>query len=125
MKLFKSALLDHTGMMASLACAIHCAAVPLLATFLPLWGMEFLANPIIETAMLALSLCIGILSLGFSFHQHRKVIPIFVLAAGFVCIGIGHVAEAVESYLIPIGGLAIALAHFLNTRYQSACKKHP
>jgi hypothetical protein len=40
--------LDRIGMTASTACAIHCAAVPLLITSLPLIGLGFLANPWVE-----------------------------------------------------------------------------
>jgi hypothetical protein len=45
-----SARLDSIGITASTLCAIHCAAMPLLFTSLPLLGLGFLANAWVEWA---------------------------------------------------------------------------
>jgi hypothetical protein len=115
--------LDQLGMVASLACAIHCAALPLVATLLPLLGLEFLANPTVEMVMIGLSLIIGIWSLTGSYPLHKKRAPMLVLLAGFSFIALGHfLFETAEAVLIPIGGFTIAAAHYLNWRGSRPCK---
>ncbi|MEH3115447.1 MerC domain-containing protein [Pedobacter terrae] len=116
--------LDRIGITASTLCAIHCAALPFLITVLPLWGMEFLANEAVEITMIAFSLIIGIWSLSAAYRkQHRSIIPILVLVTGFTCIAFGHFSgiEFLEPILIPIGGLTIAAAHYVNLRMLKSC----
>ncbi|WP_316823490.1 MerC domain-containing protein [Pedobacter gandavensis] len=123
--LLKSDRLDQFGITASVACAIHCAALPFLITLLPLWGLSFLANPWVELSMIGLSLIIGTWSLAGSYPKHKRIIPILVLITGFILIGTGHHSlESLEPILIPMGGLTIALAHLLNWKYARNCTNH-
>ncbi|WP_316841439.1 MerC domain-containing protein [Pedobacter gandavensis] len=123
--LLKSGRLDQVGITASVACAIHCAALPFLITLLPLWGLSFLANPWVEFSMIGLSLFIGTWSLAQSYPKHKRIIPILVLITGFLLIGTGHYALSfLEAILIPLGGFTIALAHFLNWKYTRNCVHH-
>ncbi|MET1057132.1 MAG: MerC domain-containing protein [Pedobacter sp.] len=115
--------LDHLGITASIACAVHCAALPLAITALPMLGLEFLANIWVEISMICLSLLIGILSLRLSYPKHQKVLPVLILVMGFLFIGTGHfVFERLEAVIVPIGGFTIAAAHLLNWRYSRSCK---
>lgn len=121
-QLLKSGKLDHLGMTASIACAIHCAALPFLITTLPLWGLSFLAESWIEITMICLSLIIGIWSLGSSYPKHKKIIPVLILILGFALIGSGHyLLHSLEAILIPAGGFTIAAAHLINWRYSRSC----
>lgn len=121
----KSAALDQLGITASVACAIHCAALPFLITTLPLWGLEFLAHSWVELSMICLSLVIGVWSLSTSFPKHKKITPIMVLIMGFMLIATGHYAfHSLEAVLIPIGGFTIAAAHYLNWKYSRNCHQH-
>lgn len=125
MKILKSINLDKIGITASTACAVHCAVLPFLLTLLPLWGLEFLATPVLEISMILLSLILGIWSLGKSYRQiHRNPYPVITLTCGFMFILIGHLSdlEAIEPILIPIGGFTIAGAHFLNLKLNKGCK---
>jgi len=126
MPLSKIALqLDRLGMTASTLCAIHCALVPVFLTALPLAGLQFLANEWIEIAMIIVSVILGTLSLSISYRkQHKKVLPFFILFAGFALIGIGHFAgiESLEPVLIPMGGFTVAAAHLMNWRFNRVCK---
>lgn len=125
MKLLKSPVnLDNIGITASVLCAVHCAMVPLLITFLPLWGLSFLANEWVEIGMISLSLFLGIWSLGSSFKKnHHKIAPIFILITGFALIAFGHFSgnDFLEPILIPIGGIVIATAHFVNLKLLKSC----
>ena len=120
-----SSRLDHIGVTASTLCAVHCALVPILFTSLPLLGLGFLANVWIEWGMIVLALFIGVYSIGLSYLRiHRQLLPLALLVAGFVTIMLGH-AFAIgwaEAVIVPVGGLLIATAHFVNYKYSGACK---
>lgn len=121
----KQERLDHLGITASIACAIHCAALPLVITALPLVGLEFLANIWVEISMICLSLIVGIYSLGTAYPKHKKLYPILILLAGFVLIGSGHfLFEDLEAVIVPLGGFTIAAAHLVNWKYSRICKLH-
>ncbi|WP_259068648.1 MerC domain-containing protein [Mucilaginibacter sp. X4EP1] len=119
--------LDNVGMTASILCAIHCAIVPFLITSLPLLGLGFLANPWVEWSMIIFALFIGSYAIGSSyFRVHRKILPLYLLAGGFLVIIAGHlwVTSWREAIVVPIGGLLIATAHFFNVKYTGACHKN-
>lgn len=123
--LLKSGRLDQFGITASIACAIHCAALPFLITLLPLWGLSFLAHSWVEFSMIGLSLLIGTWSLARSYPKHKSIIPILVLILGFMLIGTGHYGlHLLEAILIPLGGFTIALAHLINWKYARKCRHH-
>jgi hypothetical protein len=46
---------DALGITASLACAIHCAVLPLMLTSLPLFGINIIHNAIFEYSMIGLA----------------------------------------------------------------------
>jgi len=118
----KSSALDQLGITTSVACAIHCAALPFFITTLPLWGLEFLAHSWVELSMICLSLIIGIFSLVSSYPKHKKIVPVFVLIIGFSLIATGHYTlESLEAVFIPMGGFTIAAAHYLNWKYSRNC----
>jgi hypothetical protein len=132
----KVSRLDNIGMTASTLCAIHCAAVPVFFTSLPLVGLGFLANPLVEWGMITLALVLGVLSIGSSYFKfHHRILPLAMLIAGFIIIIIGHlfITTWVEAIIVPIGGLTIAAAHFVNYKYAGVCRasdsffhvKHP
>ncbi|WP_316848333.1 MerC domain-containing protein [Pedobacter psychrodurus] len=116
--------LDRIGITASTLCAIHCAALPFLITVLPMWGMGFLANEMVEIAMIGVSLILGVWSLSSAYRkQHHRIIPIAILVTGFGCIAFGHFSgiELLEPILIPLGGFTIAAAHYINLKMLKSC----
>ncbi|MGF7039773.1 CHASE2 domain-containing sensor protein [Mucilaginibacter lappiensis] len=120
-----SARLDNIGITASTLCAIHCAIVPVLFTSLPLLGLGFLANAWVEWGMIVLALVIGVYSIGLSYlRTHRRPLPLFLLITGFVIIMLGHafIKGWAEAIIVPIGGLLIAIAHFVNYKRTGACR---
>jgi predicted membrane metal-binding protein len=116
--------LDNLGMTASTLCAIHCAIVPILLTFLPLAGLGFLANPLFEWSMILLALLLGVSSIFLSyFRTHRRALPLLLLCGGFVLVITGHIYLKgwEEAIVVPLGGLTIAAAHFVNYKYVGVC----
>ena len=60
---------DALGITASLACAIHCALLPLLFTSLPILGINIIENPLIEITMVLLAFVIG---KAFECHHYSR-----------------------------------------------------
>jgi uncharacterized membrane protein YczE len=121
--LLKSGRLDQLGMTASVACAIHCVVLPLVVTFLPLVGLEFLANIWVETAMICISMVIGAWSLISTYPRHKNLAPLLLFITGFVLIATGHfLIVQMESILVPLGGFTIAAAHYMNWKLNRVCE---
>ncbi|MEM6642639.1 MAG: MerC domain-containing protein [Bacteroidota bacterium] len=109
--------LDFIGFTASMLCALHCAALPLLLTLGPLAGLQFLDNPWIEYTIIIISLIIATSSLLSSYREHhRKPLALMIAILGFVLIGLGRLEgpEWAESVLTSCGGSLIAVAHLVN-----------
>lgn len=116
--------LDRIGMTASTICALHCAIIPILLTFLPLAGIGFLSHPLFEWGMILLALLLGVSSIFMSyFRTHRKPLPMLMLVVGFAMVVLGHmyIKNWVEAIVVPLGGLMIAGAHFVNFKYVDVC----
>jgi len=114
--------LDILGMILSLACALHCLAVPLILMFSALTGLHFLADPAIEHTVIMGSVVIAGLSLIPHYFHHRRKEVLIVATTGFALILIGHCLGLVWLHGITVaaGGIAVALSHLLNWRY---CRK--
>lgn len=115
---------DFFGFMASLACALHCASVPLLLTFGALGGLAWLEHPMVEGAFIVLSLLLASWSLinGY-FNQHRNVSALLTVVLGFVLIIASRFTEgSAEVILTVFGGLTIALAHYINWKLLKVCQ---
>jgi hypothetical protein len=118
--------IDRLGAAASLACAAHCATMPLLAGLLPLVGMGFLASEQTEWVLVGLSLGIGSLSLLPSYaRKHRQWRPLllFVFGASLI-ITVRMSAEEgsrLQASAMVIGALLIVCAHIVNQRLCRSC----
>ncbi|NCD71066.1 MerC domain-containing protein [Mucilaginibacter agri] len=118
--------MDKLGMGVSIACAIHCALLPVIITTLPLLGIGFLANSYFETSIIITSLIIGYASLTKSFCKHNRTTPLVIITIGFGIIFIGKfLADHSQEWLfLALGGLIIASAHYYNSRlYSRHCQQ--
>jgi len=112
---------DALGIATSVACAIHCAILPLLLSSLPLFGINIINNTSFEYMMIFIALCVGLYSLwhGYKKHHH-STIPILLFTAGIGMLFLKQVFhEKFIYFLIPAVTLIVS-AHWVN--YQS-CKK--
>ncbi|MER3498257.1 MAG: MerC domain-containing protein [Chitinophagaceae bacterium] len=106
---------DALGIATSIACAIHCALLPLFLSSLPLFGVNIIHNIYFEAGMITLAFLIGVYSLshGFKRHHHR-LLPIFIFSLGFVFLVIKQFFVHYETWLlVPAVGF-IVTAHVLN-----------
>ena len=113
---------DTLGIGASLACAIHCALLPLFLSSLPLFGVNIIHNVAFEIAMILLALCIGSYSLyhGYKKHHH-SLLPLALFFGGFVFLVLKQFFIHYEHWLLIPGVVLIITAHLIN--YKS-CRVH-
>ncbi len=108
---------DRWGMITSLACAIHCALLPLLFTSLPLFGADIIHNVFFEWAMIGLAFVIGIYSLGHGYLKHRvSPMPVILFTAGFILLVFKEIFGKYEVALLVPAVALIITAHYLNYR---------
>lgn len=113
--------LDAIGITASLACAIHCAVLPLVMTSLPILGINIIHNHAFEYGMIFLAMAIGSYSLyhGYKKHHHQ-LLPLVIFIIGVLFLFAKQRWHDHEMWLLIPAVLAIVSAHYVNYLY---CKK--
>lgn len=113
---------DALGIATSLACAIHCALLPLIMSSLPLFGIDIIDNIPFEVSMIILAIFIGSYSLyhGWRKHHHR-ILPILLFGAGVVLLFSKQVWHNYQVYFLVPAVLLIISAHYFNYRF---CRQH-
>ena len=113
---------DALGIGASLACAIHCALLPLFLSSLPLFGINIINNESFEAGMIMFAFGIGSYSLYHGYRKHHhSLLPFLFLVAGFVFLVIKEFYIHYETWLLIPAVVFIITAHLLNYRY---CRVH-
>lgn len=115
---------DVLGIATSVACAIHCALLPVLVSTLPVFGINIIHNSFFEWGMIALAFVVGSYSLfhGYAKH-HRSFTPVYIFSTGFIFLVLKQFFHPVENlFLIPAVSLIIS-AHYYNYRlcHRSKC----
>jgi hypothetical protein len=108
---------DALGVFVSIACAVHCALLPIFLTSLPLLGINIIHNQVFEMVMICIAFAIGAQALyhGFKKH-HRNILPIALFVTGMLCLfakQLWHNGELL--FLLPAVTLVVS-AHFINYR---------
>lgn len=113
---------DALGISASLACAIHCALLPLLMSSLPIFGVEIIKNPLFELGMILLAFIIGAISLSHGYKRHHHSLkPLFLFSLGITLLFIKQAIHRYELWLLLPAMVLIIAAHVNN--YKS-CRVH-
>ncbi len=112
---------DALGVTASVACAIHCAVLPLMLTSLPVLGVNIIHNLYFELFMVFLAFIIGVIALyhGYKKHHHRWL-PIIMFSAGIALLLLKELFHAYHLWLLLPALMLIITAHFINYRF---CRK--
>jgi hypothetical protein len=110
------------GVGTSLACAIHCALLPLFLNSLPLFGVNLIDHAGFEIGMIALAFLIGFFSLYHGFiRHHHSLFPLTIFGLGFICLVLKQFFVQYETWLLIPAVLFIISAHILNFRN---CRLH-
>jgi uncharacterized membrane protein len=106
------------GVSAAVACAIHCALLPLFISTLPLFGINLLDNIYFEAGMILVALLIGGLTLlhGYRKHHHRLA-PLFYFILGMGLLIINHFLPSKPILLVILSSGLIIIAYYLNWKY--------
>ena len=115
---------DALGVGTSIACAIHCALLPVLVTTLPIFGVNIIHNSFFEWGMIALAFVVGFYSLlhGYIKH-HRSINPIIIFAFGFIFLVLKQFFPPFEYLFLGLAVLLIISAHYYNYKlcHKSKC----
>ncbi|MGC4100675.1 MerC domain-containing protein [Ferruginibacter sp.] len=109
---------DALGIITSVACAIHCALLPLIVTSLPVFGINIVDNKLFEWGMIALAFVVGSYALfhGYFVH-HRSFTPIIVFSIGFVFLILKQLFHQLDYWFLVPAVILIVSAHYYNYRY--------
>lgn len=113
---------DALGIGASLACAIHCALLPLFLTSLPLFGINIIHNLTFEVGMILIAFAIGTGSLYHGYRKHHhSLLPMIIFSAGFLLLVLKQFFILYETWLLIPAVILIITGHLIN--YKS-CRIH-
>ncbi|MBK7098519.1 MAG: MerC domain-containing protein [Sphingobacteriales bacterium] len=113
---------DALGITASVACAIHCAILPLFLASLPLFGINIIENMAFEMGMIILAFVIGSYALwhGYKQHHHSKI-PLILFTLGIISLVLKQVFLDYHLLLLIPAVVLIVSGHLLNYRQ---CRVH-
>lgn len=121
---------DALGISASVLCAVHCAALPVLFAVFP--SLPFAASCDeggFHQVMAALVAGLGLTAFLSGYRQHRRL-PLLLLASlGLIAIFVGAFAHdllpfhshAIETGITLFGSITLVTAHILNVRFCRRC----
>jgi len=112
---------DALGIAASVACAIHCAVLPLILTSLPIFGTNIIDHSGFEYTMILLAMGIGYYSLwhGYKKHHHSPI-PALVFSSGIILLFLKQAYHDHQLIFLIPAVMAIVAAHLLNYKL---CRK--
>jgi len=139
--------IDNFGATASLLCAIHCLAMPLLLTLLPALGLSFLLNENLEKAFVLGTIALASFNScwGYRLHKRSRVFIFIFIGSALLLLATfafdhqhlhhGHDLTHTHDNLRPqdsflgltmlvCGAITLAIGHILNRFFCNSCKKH-
>ena len=121
------AVLDRFSIGFSSLCLLHCLAVPVLVSVVPVFATFALADERFHLALVALVVPTSVIALclGCRLHKSRRILicgfaGVFVLVVTAI-LGGQHLGEIGETVLTVLGASVVALAHWFNFRACRAC----
>ena len=115
---------DLLGIGASIACAVHCAILPLFLSGLSIFGVNIIHNFWFESGMILLAFVVGMFSLRHGFmRHHRSPVPFFLFAGGMFFLFAKQFWHIYELILLPFAIILIIFAHISNFRLTRAVVK--
>ena len=111
--------LDTVGAAASYLCALHCAALPVLLSTLPVAGLELFGDHRLEQAFVVSAALFGFVVIGSGYCRHRLAgVALAYLAGVASLVGGAFFATTVVTHAVLLagGGVLLGTAHVLNSR---------
>jgi len=120
----RTAVFDRAGMSASIACAVHCALLPVALAALPALGLAWLDSPWVDWSMVVVALGIALRAHRGGYRLHQRCLPAGVALAGIAVIVAAMCllkGSASHHYVQASGAVMIAGSHLLNHRFCKTC----
>jgi MerC mercury resistance protein len=109
---------DLVGMGASLACAVHCAILPVFLSGLSIFGVNIIHNFWFESGMILFAFVVGMFSLRHGFiRHHNRYIPFLLFICGMFFLLAKQFWHEYELILLPFALILIISAHIFNFRF--------
>ncbi len=120
---------DRIGMWASIACAVHCALLPLALVLAPALGLGIIGWLDMDQLFAIVATVLGVTMLILGYRRHRTVSVWILMLAGLALIWANaftplHQHGLWHAVMMVTGGLMIAWAHWRNTRLTAHAHKH-
>lgn len=115
-------LAHSTGLFLSIACGIHCLALPFLFLFTSTTDTGFLAHPLFEAGIMGLAILFASYTIYNSYQQHQKTLPALLLAIS-LCVLLPAFVWHHHLWIV-VGAVFLVLAQGINWRQQQAVCKH-
>ena len=127
---------DRIGMTLSMACAIHCLAMPLLLPLIPLLAGSFWVGETTELVIVIITLLIAVPTLLRGYLKHRKLTVPAMLALGLLLLALrpgafhyghahghwhGHQEELLHFVFAALAGFSLAIGHWVNLKLCKSC----
>lgn len=108
---------DALGIVTSIACAIHCAVLPIVISSLPILGINIIHNAYFEWGMILIAFSVGVYSLRHGYiKHHRSFMPVSLFAVGFIFLLLKQFLPSAEYIFLIFAVFFILTAHFINYR---------
>jgi peptidoglycan/LPS O-acetylase OafA/YrhL len=121
--------LDRVGAVASFACAVHCAAIPILLGLGAAGAVSWLDQRPVEWGIAGLAAVVGTVSAWRGYRVHGNKTVALVLAAAALSLAFvllahhDHAAHEGEmKWVFPLIGLVVAVSHLVNRRLCKSCR---
>ena len=115
-------LADRFGFAASMLCAIHCAALPVVLALLPSFGIGVWLGEGFEQAFVLFATLLGLFTMAWGYRRHRAVRALWQLLPGLAVLWVGvlyaplHETLVAHAVAMTLGGTLVGLAHLANLR---------
>jgi hypothetical protein len=109
---------------ASLGCAAHCLLMPLAPLLFPAAVLESIHHASWERGALAVAVIAGLAGLCHRAQRHGQWIALAGFAGAVGLVAVGHASEGcLETALIAVGALGMALSQYVDCRLCQGCGK--
>lgn len=109
------------GISASLLCAVHCAAMPIMFMVVATHQVQHQhSNPWLEAGVLLFSFLVAVPIVYNNYRQHKHPLPLSLLVLGLVSMTVALFFDA--HWLSAVGGLLLAVAQLLNWHFYRKVK---
>jgi hypothetical protein len=116
---------DSAGFFASLLCAIHCSALPILISLGLMGSGSWLHNHLFDWIIIGFGFIVaGYAIVGDYLKKHKNIKPLLMAVTGFVFLLVGMIDHHGWMLIFSVtGGIMVASSHVLNWKYSQTCTR--